>query len=166
MIFLSVQRQLLVFQKKCCLSFWSTHPLAFQKLVLIKILGNFPLKHSFFNFSFEYIYRPSRFAKNHLLWEVHIHFRDAKETCITNFRRVHAEVYASDHIPHMMKFGLAIYVYSVFGSWIYVILNKKWKVYKDTIRSAMYSSVLNCREGKIALPLLLITTPSFYETSW
>ena len=45
--FSSIQRYPLMFQEKCWLNFWSSNPLTFQKIILIKILGNFPLKHPF-----------------------------------------------------------------------------------------------------------------------
>ena len=51
--FSSIQKHPLVFQKKCCLNFWSIHPLAFQKIVLIKLLENFPLKHPYWSLLFE-----------------------------------------------------------------------------------------------------------------
>ena len=76
--FSSIQRHSLVFQKKCCLNFWSTHPLTFQKIVFMKILGNFPLKHAFWSLLFEFICRPSRCVKYHLPREVHVYFRHSK----------------------------------------------------------------------------------------
>ena len=64
----------------CCLNFWSTWPLVFQNIVLMKMLGNFPLKHPFWSPLFKYIYRPSRFAKEHSPSEVCVHFRHVKES--------------------------------------------------------------------------------------
>ena len=63
--FSSIQKHPLVLKKKCRLNFWSTHPLAFQKIVFMKILGNVPLKHPFYSPLFEYIYRSSRCVKEH-----------------------------------------------------------------------------------------------------
>ena len=47
-----------------------------KKIVLVKILGNFPVKHSFWSPLFKYICRPPWRAKGHS------HFRCAKESCL------------------------------------------------------------------------------------
>ena len=69
-LFSSIQRHPSVFN----LFEFFEHP---KKLVLVNILGNFPVKHSFW--SPLYICRPSWCAKGHLPWKFHIHFRGAKE---------------------------------------------------------------------------------------
>ena len=60
------------------LNFWNTYPLVFQNLVLMKILGNFSLKHPYWSPLFKYIYRPFRCEKDHSPSEVHVHSRHAK----------------------------------------------------------------------------------------
>ena len=53
-----------------------------KKIVLVKSLGNLPVKHSFWMALFKYFYRPSWCEKDYLPWKVHVHFRYAKESCL------------------------------------------------------------------------------------
>ena len=75
------QRHPLVFYKRGCLNFRApTHYQHFKRIVLVKIFGNFPVKHSFWSPLFTHICRPSQCAKGHLPTKVLIHFRCAKES--------------------------------------------------------------------------------------
>ena len=109
-LFSSIHRHPLVFQKKGCFKFWSAHPLAFQeKVVLMKIVGDYSVKHPFWSPLFKCICRPSRFTKYHSPCKVHVHFRHSKESMPKKFQ-MGTGVYACDHMSHMIKPELVIYI--------------------------------------------------------
>lgn len=68
----------------------------------MKILGNVPVKHPFWSPYFKYICRPSRRAKDHSPREVHLPFRQEKESLPKNFQ-VCKDVCTWVRMPNMKK---------------------------------------------------------------
>ena len=91
----------------------------------MNILGNFSVN--------PFSCRPTSRAKDHLPREVHVHFRRAKESTAKEFKACTEPCLMACLIRQSLN-----YLYSLFGSEIYVLLNEKRKVYKGPIRSAMY----------------------------
>lgn len=87
-----------------------------KKIVLMKILKTFPLKHPLF----EYICRPSRWVKDHSPWKVHVRFRHAKKACLRNLRHIQKCVNA---ITCLIWWILNQFIYFISESEIHVALN-------------------------------------------
>ena len=123
--------------EKMLLEFLEQSSISTSKQSFDKNFGKLPIKHPFWSPLFEYTYRPSRREKGHSPSGAHVLFRCTKRSMSNKFQTC-AKDCACDHVLHMMKLGLVIYIYSLFRSEIYVILNEKSKIYKGSIRSAMY----------------------------
>ena len=79
-----------------------------KEVVLIKILGNFPIKYPFWSPLFKYICRTSRCVKDHSPEKVHVHCRHAKERTRKKCQ-ADTEVCTCNHMSHMTKLELVIY---------------------------------------------------------
>ena len=73
-----------------------------KKMVVMKFVENWTVKHPFLSPFFNYIYRFSRCAKDHSPREVHVHFTYVKESMPNKFWTC-VEMCTCDHMPHMMK---------------------------------------------------------------
>ena len=119
--------------EKKLLNFWSTYLLVFQKIVAMKISGNFP-KNIHLG-----VHKSSTFAsllglhKTTCLSRFMSVLDLQKKACLRKFRRVQ---WCACGITGCIWQSLKN-LQSLFGSEIYVLLNEKWKIYKSTIRSTM-----------------------------
>ena len=91
----------------------------FEKIVAMETFGNFPKKHLFWTPSFKYICKPSRCAKEHSAWEVHVRLKRGKGSIPKKFYAC-AEVWACDLILPIAKSKLIL---SFWIRAIYLIYN-------------------------------------------
>ena len=105
LFFIYLEASIGVLEKRL-FQFWSPIQQNFKKKKdLIKILGNFPVKHPFWSLSFKYIGKP----KDHLPRKIDVHFRCAKESMPKKFQ-TGIEVCTCNHMLQIKKPELVIYI--------------------------------------------------------